>query len=61
MTAGPRGGASGVLPDELGHNPDVDDVHRLRLIIDFIQHPDAAGMQAVDACAPHATALSGYG
>ncbi len=36
-------GADGVLPDGLGHDPDVDDLHRPDLlIIDFIQHPDAA-------------------
>lgn len=44
-----------------GDDPDVDDVDRCRLIIDFVQDPDVACVQPVDACCTHATAPSGYG
>ncbi len=39
------------MPDRIQEdNPDVDDIDRCRFIIDFVQDPDVACVQPVDAC-----------
>jgi hypothetical protein len=37
-------------PADSGDDPDVDDVHRGCLIIDFVEDPDVARVQPVHVC-----------
>jgi hypothetical protein len=46
---------------DLADDPNVDDVHRRRLVVYFVEDPDVARVQPVHAGGAYATALSGYG